>query len=96
MKTTEIYDKDFIDGIPGEYKITRYYGKDALGCTDREDVNQFIKEWLGKDCITVGGKRGVVIGFEDNEPWCDYYLIVYIPETQETLYELDVNPIEEI
>lgn len=87
-----------IYGNKGEFKVAQYYGESALdfaGSRKREDVKQWLKNLLFKDCI-VQNKKGVIIGVEDNEEFNDYYLIVFIPETTEIKYELSVRPVHEI
>lgn len=41
-----------------------------------------------RDCIVDGGRKGVIIGFEDNNQFFDYYYIVYVPELDKVVYQL--------
>lgn len=41
-----------------------------------------------RDCIVDGGRKGVIIGFEDNNQFFDYYYIVYVSELNTTVYQL--------
>lgn len=34
------------------------------------------------------GHKGIIIGFEDNNQFFDYYYIVYIPELNKVEYQL--------
>lgn len=97
MIIEKIVNKD-IFGNEGEFKVTQYYGESALSFAyshKRDDIKQWLKNSLFKDCV-VRNQKGIVIGVEDNEEFSDYYLIVFIPETTETWFELDVKPVHEI
>lgn len=87
IETKDIY------GNEGEFKVTQYYGNDAITfaeCHKREDIKNWILSCLSKDC-NIRGEKGIVIGVEDNEVFIEYYLIVFIPETKEITYELSVD-----
>lgn len=77
--------KDYSDidcfGNIGEFESIQYFGRDALGCSNKEDINKCIEEALFKDCVTDDGKVGIVIGIEDNNAFYEYYYIIYIPST---------------
>lgn len=97
MIIEKISNEDIL-GNKGEFKVTQYYGESALdfACSHkREDIKQWLKHSLFKDCI-IKNQKGVVIGVEDNEEFNDYYLIIFIPETAEILFELDCKPVHEI
>lgn len=68
-----------------------YYGISALQANVPKDIQEDIAKYLFKDCTTKEGK-GIIIGFEDNEQYIDYYYIVYIPSSGKTTYELINNP----
>ena len=34
------------------------------------------------------GHKGIIIGFEDNNQFFDYYYIVYVPELDKVIYQL--------
>ena len=76
-------------GDTGEWKVTQYLGEDALK-VENPKVIDLIKKYLGKDVRGDKGRKGVVIGWEDNEPFLDYYYIVYYPDKEEVGYELSV------
>lgn len=44
--------------------------------------------YLGKECTTDKGLQGIIIGIEDCNSFCDYYYIVYVPESKQVTYEL--------
>lgn len=93
MINTRIANTDLL-GNPGEYKITQYYGQDAIDFAnnhEREDVKNWILERLHKDCITSNKEIGTVIGIEDNEEFNDYYLIIYVPEIRKVRFDLDTK-----
>lgn len=89
MIITEIKDRSPIypnvDDV--EFKITRYYGEDALKITDNKKLSNLAKKYLYKD-VEIFGEKGVVIGVEDNEAFADYYLIVYRPNEDKITFEL--------
>ena len=39
-------------------------------------------------CTTDKGLQGIIIGIEDCNSFCDYYYIVYVPESKQVTYEL--------
>lgn len=80
-----------MNGIQGKFKVVTYIGSDALKWEGREDVKNWIKESLGKVVESHQGKKGLVIGFEDNEVFADYYLIIYLPSENKLSYELVVT-----
>lgn len=97
MIIEEVVNKDIL-GNEGEFKVTKYYGESALdfACSHkRDDVKKWLKNSLFKDCI-VRNQKGIIIGVEDNQEFNDYYLIVFIPETKEILFELEAKPVHEI
>lgn len=51
-------------------------------------IRQDIAKYMYRDCIVDGGRKGVIIGFEDNNQFFDYYYIVYVPELNTTVYQL--------
>ena len=90
MIKTRITNADLFGNI-GEFKITQYYGQDAIDFAnnhEREDIRNWILEYLHKDCITSNKEIGTVIGIEDNEEFDDYYLIIYVPEIKEVRFDL--------
>lgn len=70
---------------------TQYFGKDAEDFLESINWHSDI-DYLGKECITDEGKRGIIVGFEDSESAMDYYFIVFIPKTGEVSYELANSP----
>lgn len=90
MILKEFSDTDYY-GNYGGFESIRYIGRDALGCSNREDVNKAIEDSLFKDCITEDGYKGVVIGFEDNSIFYEYYYIVYVPSTGKIQYETKIR-----
>lgn len=77
-----------------EYPVIQYYGESCLNLTNeiREEIRDNIKKYLGKECITLEGFKGVIIGLEDNSYLKDYYYIVYVPELDRLMYVLANNP----
>lgn len=76
------YDKDLL-GNEIRGTNTSYYGLSALqACQDD------IAKCLFKDCVVDGKYKGIVIGFEDNNQFFDYYYIVYVPELDKVVYQL--------
>ena len=78
-----------LHGDTGEWKVTQYFGEDALKIKNPKVID-LIKKYLGKDIRNDKGRRGIVIGWENNEPYLDYYYIVYYPDKEEVGYELNV------
>lgn len=71
----------------GPVEDVQYFGKDA------EEFLKSIKwdksiNYLGKECTTDKGLQGIIIGIEDCNSFCDYYYIVYVPESKQVTYEL--------
>ena len=70
----------------GPVEDVQYFGKDA------EEFLKSIKwdksiNYLGKECTTDKGLQGIIIGIEDCNSFCDYY-IVYVPESKQVTHEL--------
>lgn len=68
----------------------QYYGRDAENFLESIGWHSDI-DYLGKECTTSKGKQGIIVGFEDNDDYSDYYFIVFIPETKHLYYELANN-----
>lgn len=78
------YDKDLLENeIRGTN--TSYYGA-LQACQD--DIRQDIAKCLFKDCVVDSGHKGIIIGFEDNNQFFDYYYIVYVPELDKVVHQL--------
>lgn len=69
---------------------TRYFGKDAGDFLENINWHSDI-QYLGKECTTKKGKQGIIVGFEDNHAFDDYYYIIYDIEDRITVYELANN-----
>lgn len=80
------YDKDLL-GNEIRGTNTSYYGLSALQ-EYQDDIRQDIAKCLFKDCVVDGKYKGIVIGFEDNNQFFDYYYIVYVPELDKVVYQL--------
>lgn len=76
-----------------EYPVIQYYGESCLNLPYgiREEFREDVKKYIGKECTTLEGYRGIIIGFEDNSYYRDYYYIVFVPETKEIVYALANN-----
>lgn len=80
------YDKDLL-GNEIRGTNTSFYGLSALqACQD--DIRQDIAKCLFKDCVIDSGHKGIIIGFEDNNQFFDYYYIVYVPELDKVVHQL--------
>ena len=71
----------------GPVEDCQYFGKDA------EEFLKSIKwdksiNYLGKECTIDKGLQGIIVGIEDCNSFCDYYYIVYVPESKQVMYEL--------
>lgn len=91
---TEIsYDKDLLGkevrGTNTSYwgTNTSYWGISALQA-GHDDIRQDISKYLFRDCVVDSGHKGIIIGFEDNNQFFDYYYIVYVPELDKVVYQL--------
>ena len=51
-------------------------------------VTKDISKYLFRDCVVDSGHKGIIIGFEDNNQFFDYYYIVYVPELDKVVYQL--------
>lgn len=73
-----------------EYPVIQYYGESCLNLTRgiREEIRNDIKKYLGKECTTLEGFEGIIIGLEDNSYLKEYYYIVYVPELKRVVYAL--------
>lgn len=85
MIIRETVEKDIYGRGPVE--DVQYFGKDA------EEFLKSIKwdksiNYLGKECTTDKGLQGIIIGIEDCNSFCDYYYIVYVPESKQVTHEL--------
>lgn len=80
MIVSSPFDKDLL-GHEIRGVNTSYYGLSALQAVINHDgIRQDIAKYMYRDCIVDGGRKGVIIGFEDNNQFFDYYYIVYVPE----------------
>lgn len=72
------------------YPVRQYYGESCLNLPYgiREEFREDAKRYIGKECTVDKGYKGVIIGFEDNSYYKDYYYIVFVPETQKIVYAL--------
>lgn len=86
MVTSTSYDKDLY-GREVKGVNTSYWGASALQI-DNENIRQDMTKYLYKDCTIDGGQKGIIIGFEDNNQFLDYYYIVYVPELDKVVYQL--------
>lgn len=76
--------------IPFECGDTiQYFGKDAEDFLESINWHSDI-DYLGKECTTKHG-IGIIIGFEDNNLYNDYYYIIYLPQIDKVIYELANN-----
>lgn len=88
MIVSSPFDKDLL-GHEIRGVNTSYYGLSALQAVINHDgIRQDIAKYMYRDCIVDGGRKGVIIGFEDNNQFFDYYYIVYVPELNTTVYQL--------
>lgn len=88
MVITTSYDKDIL-GHKIRGTNTSYYGISALQAVINHDgIRADIAKYLYKDCTTHEGHEGIIIGFEDNNQFFDYYYIVYVPELNKVEYQL--------
>ena len=79
---TEIsYDKDLL-GKEVRGTNTSYWGISAL---QAGHPPRYFKIFIQRLC---GGHKGIIIGFEDNNQFFDYYYIVYVPELDKVVYQL--------
>lgn len=76
-----------------EYPVIQYYGESCLNLPlgIREEIRNDVKKYIGKKCTTLNGYEGIIIGFEDNSYYRDYYYIIFVPETKEIVYALANN-----
>lgn len=79
--------KDSSGNFIGGINIS-YYGDAALQAEVSLDIKNDIEKFLYKDCVTTHGYEGVIIGFDINNQFLDYYYIVYVPELNRVTYEL--------
>ena len=77
-----LFDIDEFYNLPGV--DTQYFGKDAENFLE----NIGWKNYIGKDCRTDNGDKGIIIGFEDSQSYSDYYYIVFLPENKQVYYQL--------
>ena len=71
----------------GPVEDVQYFGKDA------EEFLKSIKwdksiNYLGKECTTDKRLKRIIKGTEGCHSFCDYYYIVYVPESKQVTYEL--------
>lgn len=86
MITKISYDKDLL-GNEVRGTNTSYWGISALQA-GHDDIRQDISKYLFRDCVVDSGHKGIIIGFEDNNQFFDYYYIVYVPELDKVVYQL--------
>lgn len=83
MIVSSPFDKDLL-GHEIRGVNTSYYGLSALQAVINHDgIRQDIAKYMYS--IVDGGRKGVIIGFEDNNQFFDYY---YVPELNTTVYQL--------
>lgn len=88
MIVSSPFDKDLL-GHEIRGVNTSYYGLSVLQAVINHDgIRQDIAKYMYRDCIVDRGRKGVIIGFEDNNQFFDYYYIVYVPELNTTVYQL--------
>ena len=88
MVITTSYDKDIL-GHEVRGTNTSYYGISALQAViNHDEIRADIAKYLYKDSTTHEGHEGIIIGFEDNNQFFDYYYIVYVPELNKVEYQL--------
>lgn len=84
MIVSSPFDKDLLG-----HEVTSYYGLSALQAVINHDgIRQDISKYLFRDCVVDSGHKGIIIGFEDNNQFFDYYYIVYVPELDKVVYQL--------
>lgn len=81
------WSKTDIHDCEGDFQITEFYGQDALGCTKDKEFDEAIEKALFKE-VVAHGETGIVVGFEINEVWHDYYFIVFIPKLNKSMHVL--------
>lgn len=86
MITEIVYDKDLL-GNEVRGTNTSYWGMSALQ-VGQDNIRQDISKYLFRDCVVNGEHKGIIIGFEDNHQFFDYYYIVYVPELNRVVYQL--------
>lgn len=80
MIVSSPFDKDLL-GHEIRGVNTSYYGLSALQAVINHDgIRQDIAKYMYRDCIVDGGRKGVIIGFEDNNQ--------FVPELNTTVYQL--------
>ena len=71
MIVSSPFDKDLL-GHEIRGVNTSYYGLSALQAVINHDgIRQDIAKYMYRDCIVDGGRKGVIIGFEDNNQFFD-------------------------
>lgn len=67
----------------------QYFGDDAINLkySDNKIISKRIAPNINKKC-RFSDHDGIIIGFENNESYNDYYYIIYIPETREVAFRL--------
>lgn len=81
------FEKDIFGNIVNSKNI-QYFGKDALNADVSENIKEHIKNDLFQECILFNGDKGLIVGFEDNIQFYDYYYIVLNYKTKSIDYEL--------
>lgn len=68
-----------------------FYGEDVKNIPSnllQEDWKNSVIKYLYKDCIDPDYGQGIIIGFEINNQYLDYYYRVYIPELNKVVSTL--------
>lgn len=82
-----IYKEQYVGNIYSPTAIgenTYYYCEDVKNIPGeelRDDWRRDVESYMYKQCITPEGEEGIIIGFEINNQYLDYYYRVYIPNT---------------
>lgn len=84
MIVSSPFDKDLLGHEIRGYILLRTF----CIAINHDGIRQDIAKYMYRDCIVDGGRKGVIIGFEDNNQFFDYYYIVYVPELNTTVYQL--------
>lgn len=75
-----------------EQSVIQYFGEDIENIEIREEIKERIKKYMYKECSVKleadCTEQGIIIGFEDNLAFNDYYYIVYVPAKEMTYYML--------
>lgn len=77
-----------------EKPVIQYFGKDVENIDIKEEIKKDVMKYLYKDCLVKIKsiiEKGIIIGFEINQAYNDYYYIVYVPNEGTVYYMLANN-----